>query len=55
MRYIWYESLDLDELEMKMVIVLHLWILRDCHQKMNGTYVHNAGLCYFLVTAYPEP
>lgn len=38
-----------------MVIVLHLWILRDCHQKMNGTYVHNAGLCYFLVTAYPEP
>lgn len=19
-----------------MVIVLHLWILRDCHQKMNG-------------------
>lgn len=38
-----------------MVIVLHLWILRDCHQKMNGTYVHNAGLCYFLVTVYPEP
>lgn len=38
-----------------MVIVLHLWILHDCHQKMNGTYVHNAGLCYFLVTAYPEP
>lgn len=39
-----------------MVIVLHLWILRDCHQKMNGTYMHNnAGLCYFLVTAYPEP
>lgn len=40
-----------------MMIVLHLWILRDCHQKMNGTctYVYNAGLCYFLVTAYPEP
>lgn len=28
-----------------MVIVLHLWILRDCHQKMNGTYVHIMQVC----------